>query len=149
MTITATIKTPTGNDLVFKSMANIEGNTEVGIDIALFKAGKDIKTAFEQEVLANNKAGNIYILRGPSGSRIRHIASAPGQTAANISGNYRREFGTINRSAELVVCNSADYAGFLELGTSRMKARPGLSNSIHANQRNLMNHLATDISNTI
>lgn len=69
------------------------------------------------------KSGIVYPFRGGS-----HQASAPGEPFANMTGNallntkkYEENNGLKGR-----VAGEAEYAAFLELGTSRMAARPVL-----------------------
>ncbi len=142
------IVNPAGASSFFRSAENLAARTHFGIEKSLWKSGKDIIGEFNKQVLAKDKTGLIYIRRSAAGSRRRHRASAAGQTAANISGFYRKSVGFIvnqGTTPQLTIGNSAEYAGFLELGTSRMKARPGLLNSINSSQRDIMRNFTTDI----
>ena len=146
------IVNPAGASNFFESVENIQANTHFGIERAFWQSGKDIKGEFNKQVLARNKTGHIYIRRNSAGARRRHRASAPDETPANITGFYRRSFGfVVNQgvSPQLTIGNSAEYAGFLELGTTRMKARPGLLNSINSSQRDIIRNLTTDILSEI
>lgn len=142
------IVNPAGASRFFESAENIQANTHFGIEKALWQSGKDITAEFSRQVLAKNKTGEIYIRKNRAGARRRHRASAAGETPANRSGFYRRRAGFIvnqGTSPQLTIGNSAEYAGFLELGTSRMEARPGLLNAISSSERNIMRNLSTDI----
>ena len=146
------IVNPAGGRLFFESVENIQARTHFGIEKAFWKSGKDIQGEFSKQVLAKNKTGRIYIRRNSAGARRRHRASAPGETPANITGFYRKSFGfVVNQGVtpQLTIGNSAEYAGFLELGTTRMKARPGLLNSINSSQRDIIRNLTTDILSEI
>jgi len=139
--------------LFFDAARNVHARTHFGIEKSLWLSAKDIHQEFNKQVLAKNKTGNLYLIR--VGRRIKkHTASAAGETPANITGNYRRSFGfVVNQGSDpaLVIGNTAEYSGFLELGTRatakrrRMKPRPGLLNSINASQRDIMRNLTEEI----
>lgn len=150
MSIKLDIIEPSGNKRALESARNIAANTRFGIEKAWWRAGKDLIKEFNTQVLAKNKTGRLYIRRTRGGTRRKHIASAPGETPANRTGNYRKSIGfNVRSSKELVFGNSAEYAGFLELGTSRMKKRPGLGNAMKATERNIIRNLSTEISEAI
>lgn len=67
------------------------------------------------------KSGIVYPFRGGS-----HQASAPGEPFANMTGNALLNTKTYEENGGLKgrVSGEAEYAAFLELGTSRMAARP-------------------------
>lgn len=139
-----------GNEKSFKSAIGIKANTNFGIQKSLYQSGKDLKATFNRQVLAKDKTGTVYIRRNKAGARRRHQASAEGESPANRTGNYRRSTGFyVNGGNELVFGNAAKYGGFLELGTSRMKPRPGLGNAVNANERNLIRNFATEIQDAI
>ena len=146
------IVNPAGASRFFESAENLAARTHFGVEKSLWKSGKGVVGEFNKQVLAKDKKGRIYIRRNAAGSRRRHRASAAGQTAANRTGFYRKRTSFIvnqGASPQLTIGNSAEYAGFLELGTSRMKARPGLLNSINASQRDIMRNFTTDILDEI
>ncbi len=130
-----------------ESAQNIGINTRRGIEKAWWRSGKDIQGEFNRQVLdKGSKTGRIYIRRDKAGRRRKHQASAPGQTPANRTGRYRKDFGFVVRGwHELTVGNAAPYAGYLEEGTSRMRKRPGLGNSIAATERDVMRNLYGDL----
>lgn len=133
-------------DAFFNSSENIAANTRFGVEKALWQSGKDVLQEFSRQVLAKDKRGTLYIRRDRLGRGRRHRASAPGQTPANRTGNYRksRDF-SVDGAHQLAVGLRAEYAGYLEIGTSRMKARPGMANSIQASRRNILRNLSTNI----
>jgi len=127
----------------YDSAANLAANTHFGIEKAFWQSGKDITAEFSKQVLAKNKTGRLYIIR-----KRKHRSSAPGETPANITGYYRKSLGfQVNQGTtpQLVIGNSAEYAGFLERGTRRMRARPGLRNAIKSSERDIIRNLSTDI----
>ena len=147
MSIRLDIDGEAGGIRFYESAANIAANTHFGIEKAFWQSGKDITAEFSKQVLAKNKTGRLYIIR-----KRKHRASAPGETPANITGNYRKSVGfQVNQGTnpQLVIGNSAEYAGFLEMGTSRMKRRPGLRNSIKSSERDIIRNLSTDIFEAI
>jgi len=140
-----------GNTRAFESAENIADNTRTGIEKAFWRSGKTLIKKFSEQVLdKQSKSGIIYIRKDRLGRRRRHQSSAAGESPANRTGFYRRSAGFIVQgSRQLVFGDSAPYAGFLETGTSRMKARPGLANSIRASERNIIRNFATEMSDKI
>lgn len=137
-----------GNKRALESAENLAANTQFGIDKALWQSGKDLQGNFNKQVLDKSaKTGRIYIRKNKGGARRKHQASAPGQSPANRTGKYRKAIGFNVRkgASELVFGNSAEYAGFLELGTSRMKPRPGLGNAVKSSERDIIRNLSTGI----
>lgn len=119
---------------VFLSLENIDENTRRGIRQGFFRLGQLLHMNLRKEVIKKNKTGRIYHNgRTKTGRRRRHRASSAGQTPANFSGNYRRHIGYQikgSESMEFGIRDGADYAVFLEDGTKRMAARPGVGNTV-------------------
>jgi hypothetical protein len=139
-----------GETRFFESAKNLKPHTEFGIQKALWKSGKDLSAEFSRQVLAKNKTGRLYIRVDKAGRRRKHVASAAGETPANRTGFYRKSRDFIVRThKELVFGNTAEYSGFLERGTKRMAARPGLANAIKASERNILRNLTEDISGAL
>ena len=142
-----------GNSRAIESAENIAANTRFGVEKALWHSGKDVHSEFNRQVLAKDKTGTIYIRRNKAGSRRRHQASAPGETPANRTGAYRKGFDfNVDGAHQLrigipAIGNgpSGKYPLYLEVGTSRMSARPGLGNSIKASERSIIRNLAGEI----
>lgn len=137
------------NPIAFAAAANLAENTKKGTRRALFAVGKELVSAFNDEVLRGKKTGKIYIRKDSLGRRRQHQASAGGESPANRSGNYRKEIGFKNQTTQLIFGNRAQYAGWLEVGTTHMKARPGLGNAVDASQRDILRDLADGISKAI
>lgn len=147
--------TEDGREFVF-SAGNIHHNTRFGTEKGLWRAGKSIRAEFNKQVKAKDKTGRLYILRGPSGRKRKHTASAPGETPANRTGAYRKGFDFNVRTAnELVLGNTVAYSGYLENGTkdeeggTRMAARPGLGNAVDGSQRDIIRDIAGGIEDQI
>lgn len=118
------------NKQVFAQLDELDDRTRRGIRQFWFALGKSLLKSFNAEVLRKPRSGRVYKIRRGKVKR-RHTASQPGETPANISGNYRRSAGYQIRGAmEMQFGNSSEYAGFLENGTSKMAARPGLGNAV-------------------
>lgn len=126
------------NQKVFLQIDQLEQRSERGIRQGFFKLGSRLTQELRQELLKKNKRGRVYIRKDRAGRRRRHRASAAGQTPANRTGNYRKNVGYQIRGSqqlEFGVRNGAEYAKFLEDGTSRMAARPGIGNAVKATAR--------------
>ena len=116
--------------------------TKQSIRRAFFDLGRDLKHTANKEILRKPKGGRTYILRTRSGRRRRHVASAPGETHANLTGKLRRSLSwQVRGGQELefgygVGVPTTEYGKFLENGTKRIKARPSLGNAVREVDRN-------------
>lgn len=123
---------------------------------AFYMIGKDLKSTANR-LLLEPKHGKVYkIKRG--GRLIRHRASAPGEAPANLSGDLRRsldfnvvgadrlEFGYREKFQGKTSQRGTFYGKFLELGTRKMKPRPGLLISIRKNQANAQEHFENELN---
>ena len=149
MSIKVKIIEAAGTERAFESAGNIAANTKFGIEKAFYFIGKDLMGEFNRQVLAKNKSGQLYIIRRGK-TRRRHIASAPGETPANISGKYRKGIGfKVDGANQLIFGNSAEHAGFLESGTRFMKKRPGLGNAVKSSERTIIRDLSSNIEDRL
>lgn len=115
------------NKRVYAHLDEAEDNTRRGIRQFWFALGKALLKSFNRSVLARPRAGRVYQSRRGR----RHTASLAGESPANRTGVYRKSAGFQLRGAmEMQFGAAAEYAGFLENGTSRMRARPGLGNAV-------------------
>ena len=115
--------------------------TQRAIRQGFFQLGRDLKDTANKEILRKPKSGHVYIVRGLGSSRRRHVASAPGETHANLTGKLRRSLDwQVRGSTEMEFGYMAgvipEYAPFVEFGTSRMAARPSLGNAVSVITRN-------------
>lgn len=156
MSIRLNIVAPDGNKRAIDSAENIAARTRFGIEKAWWRSGKDIHAEFNRQVLAKNKTGRLYVRRIKGGARRRHIASAPGETPANRTGAYRKGFDfSVDGAHQLAVgvAGATDRPKgvplWLEVGTRRMKPRPGLANSIRASERNIIRNLSGGIEEAL
>lgn len=123
------------NQRAFVQLGDLEDRTRRGIRRFWFFLGKTLVKSFNTSVLKKPRSGRVYTRRIKGGARRRHVASRAGETAANLTGNYRRSIGyKIRGVEEMTFGNRAEYAGFLENGTSRMAARPGLGNAVRESE---------------
>ena len=122
------------NKQVFTQLNDLNDLTRRGIRRFWFALGKGLIKEFNTEVLRKPRSGRVYKVRRGKTVR-RHTASRPGETPANLSGNYRKSVGyQIRGVMEMQFGNRAEYAGFLENGTSKMAERPGLGNAVDSTE---------------
>ena len=134
------ITSSVSNDITFKKLDHIVFGTKKGIKESFDRMGKDLIATSRRLILEESKSGRLYIYN-INGKRISHIASAPGQSPANITGklvstintsitgSYQMQFGAGNHI-------DVKYAKYLEIGTSKMEKRPYLIRAINLNERN-------------
>ena len=96
-----------------------------------FTSGKELVKDLKKD-MKEPKSGRTYkIYRGVRGGKLKkprlHIASAPSETPAILTGKFRKSVDFAvrgNRTLEFGANQSApEYAEFLENGTSKMEAR--------------------------
>lgn len=141
------------NDAVFVRLEGLDKLTKRGIRQARFKIGHGLIGSASREILKGPKTGRVYLRVDRSGRRRRHISSAPGETHANLSGTLRRSLSFQLRGSHSMefgygvssVKTAPGYDGFVEFGTTKMKARPSLFNAIEAEQGNTLQHFEREI----
>lgn len=125
--------------------------TRSGVEFGAYTSAKELVKTTSAEILKKPKGGRVYVRRDRAGRRRRHIASAPGETHANMTGRLRRSlsFKVNPRQIEFgygVDKNDApEYAEFVEFGTRRAAARPSLQNGIKSERRNFQNNFEREI----
>jgi HK97 gp10 family phage protein len=130
---------------------NLDKLTKSGVEHAAYISGKGLIKTTSTEILKKPKSGKTYIRRIAGGRRRRHVASAPGESIANLTGKTRRSLSFKVNPTELefgygVQKNDApDYAEFPEFGTSKMSARPTLQLGIKSERRNFQNNFEREI----
>ena len=118
ITITATPKT----NSVLIDLQNMQGTHEAGLKHALHRIGDTVKREARKLIKNGPKTGRMYG---------RHQASAPGQPPANRTGRLERSLKYKTRNhREMTIGAYADYAGYLECGTRKMKPRPFLIKAV-------------------
>ncbi len=142
------IKSGRDNRKVFVQIDDLNERTRRGIRQGFFQLGNQLVRTLSKQVLDKNKRGRTYTRKDRAGRRRRHVSSASGQSPANRTGNYRKNAGYQIRGAEQMefgIRDGAPYALFLEEGTRTMAPRPGLGNSVRANQRNARSYFDSSI----
>lgn len=122
------IQTGSGNHRFMKQLEMLGVAIRRGVNDGWRRIGQDLVDDLREQTL-HPKTGRVYRLKG----RL-HRASAAGETPARVSGAYARSASYIPQASQLTFGVSVPYGGYLEEGTSRMDARPGLQNSIEEKQ---------------
>lgn len=153
------IKYGSQNDNIKINIFRIGKSSVEGIRKAFYYIGKDLQQTSQQSILSKNKTGKVYLVRLGKIKK-RHQASAEGQAPANLTGNLRKsigyevrggdqmEFGSRNGPPAAGLSpkqNVADYAPFLEFGTSKMGARPFIQPSLMKNEGNIIQHFEREL----
>lgn len=99
----------------------------------------------QNSVLNERKYGRWY----PDEIKKLHRASAAGQTPAAVFGDYFLGLDFKANGLDLEFGNTAKHAKYLERGTSRMKARPGMRNAIDKTTRNFRSYLNDELERTL
>jgi HK97 gp10 family phage protein len=117
---------------------------------AMTKKQRHVVRAVDAGALMVQGEAQTSILRGPKTGRVyplpggkTHQASAPGEPPASNTGNlassiqpnYRID---TERTKQTDVVARANYAGFLEEGTSRMDARPFLAKALQKMRKKIL-----------
>ncbi len=139
----------------FKKLNKVRQKTQQSIRQAWFGLGKDLEIEAKKEIKRTPKSGRTYFIRTRSGRVRRHVASAPGETHANLTGKLRRsvswkvhgysrmEFGY---GVATVAANAApEYDSWVEdghdtRGGSRVAARPSMENAVRKIKRTTSQH---------
>ena len=134
------------NREVIIKIGHMDENTRRGIRRGFFLSGKKIMRDLSKDILRKPRSGRFYMFRTRNGRRINHFASVPGEAPANITGFLRksREF-LVQGWERLKIGYGAEYGKWLEFGTRKMKARPGLLINIKKNNRYIENTLKREI----
>ena len=125
--------------------------TKRGVEFAAYTSGIGLVKATSANILDKPKGGRTYIRRTASGRTRRHVASAAGESHANMTGKLRRSLGFRVNTRQMefgygvTKGDAPDYAGFVNDGTSKMDARPSLEIGIKGERRNMMNNFEREI----
>ena len=84
-------------------------------------------------IKTGSKSGKTYTRNGMS-----HQSSAPGQPPANDTGELIDSIKVEKRKNTSTVKIDADYAGYLEYGTSKMRPRPFILPALMKIKKKLM-----------
>jgi hypothetical protein len=96
-----------------------------GLQVVLNKAAQDVEARAKVSILSDGKSGRMY---GP------HQASAPGEAPANDLGNLAAGIAVADGADALHkrVVSNAEYSEGLELGTTKVAARPFLGPALES-----------------
>jgi hypothetical protein len=130
----------------FQAVAEVTQNFKTGSRKAFMVIGQGLRKSANTEILKKPKHGRTYIRRDRAGRRRRHVASAPGETNANMTGTLRKSLGYKTGGGQLEfgfgVSKSKGapaYARAIEFGSRKrkIKARKTLQNAIKDQFRNM------------
>ncbi len=148
------------NKKVFKQMETILPRTQKAIMESWFALGRDLKNEANREMLRSPKSGRTYIIRTKSGRARRHVASAPGETHANLSGKLRRSvswkvhghtrmdfgYGFSTTSGNRAPIYDAVIEDGYDFGDGRkIEPRPSIENAVKKAQRNTNDHFRREM----
>ena len=128
---------------------NTDRTIQGGIRDALRQSGKHLVEAGAKEVRTGKKSGVLYLGRDRLGRRRLRRASAPGETAANRTGEYAKSFNYRTNGSRLSFGNSAPHSKFLEVGTRRMKPRPGIRNTVNKEWNKVKQHMFSSVEGAL
>lgn len=133
------------NAQVFKTLDRLRQKSQIAIRSNWFDLGRDLKNEANKEIKRRPKSGITYFIRMKGGRYKRHVASAPGETHANLTGRLRRSVSwKVHGFARMVfgygfattAGNKApEYDTFVEDGTKNAKPRPSIGNAVKAIRR--------------
>ena len=124
------VKAGSSNEKTMKFLYELPVELTKAIRQGFYTSGKQLVADLNKDMKAP-KSGRAYkVYRGVSGKLKKpkiHVASAPSETPAIITGKFRKSVDFAvrgNRTLEFGANQSApEYAEFLEKGTSKMEAR--------------------------
>jgi len=158
------IKPGAGYMKVEMRIDNLNQATAKGIRHAFYDIGKDLIATAKKNILKRPRAGRTYIVRTGTGRTIKHTASKPGESPASMTGalwrsldfevrgadsmefGYRESFSANPRTGKAPSGRGGViYGKYLEDGTRRMAARPGLLIAINGNRGNMHERFVTGL----
>jgi hypothetical protein len=135
----AVLGTP-GNREVFLSLETATERQRQGIRRGFFRLGKRLDKDARRGINRGRKTGVRRRVTTRTGRRRWHIASAPGESHANVTFKLRDSLGWKVRGFERMDFGygvatqwrkrAPRYASYVEEGTARMAARPSIQNAI-------------------
>ena len=142
-----------GNRKVFAQIKAADRNAKQAIRRAFYFIGKDLTKTARRSIIEGPKTGRVY-RRKVNGRLRRHRASAPGEPPANFRGALQRSIDFEVKGSDEMVFGAGgsthkgifvDYAGFLELGTPKMKARTYLIRAIDKRRKQTRNYFEREL----
>ncbi len=149
---------PRGKRVIGK-MLDIEKLARRGVRQGAFRSGHGLIKRASDEILRKPKSGRTYFIISKAGSRRKHVASAPFETHANLSGQTRRSLSfSIKGTRELrfgygvsasKFSQTKGHGRFLEFGTRNMDPRPSVQIAIREETSNMIQHFEDEIKKAI
>jgi HK97 gp10 family phage protein len=96
-------------------------------------SSEEMKDLMIDSIKTGSKSGKTYTRNGMS-----HQSSAPGQPPANDTGKLIDSIKVEKRKNTSTIKIDADYAGYLEYGTSKMRPRPFILPALMKIKKKLM-----------
>jgi HK97 gp10 family phage protein len=103
---------------------------------AVNDSANNVAKEMKKSIITGSKSGRQYFIKGR-----RHQSSAPGQPPANSTGQLVRSIKVKKTNNGQEVTIDAEYAAFLEYGTSRMRPRPFIMPALMKVKKNLLSKL--------
>lgn len=119
--------------------------SDFAVERAIFKSGKGLVGTASKQILARPKSGRTYIRRDRIGRRRRHVASAEGESHANMTGTLRKSLGFKVGTRELTFGYGVDRGDAPIYAARINRTRPSLENAIRSEQKNIELHIAREI----
>lgn len=124
------VKAGSDNEKTMKFLYELPVDLTKAIRQGFYTSGKQLVADLNKDMKAPKSGRTYKVYRGVSGKLKKpklHVASAPSETPAIITGKFRKSVDFAvrgNRTLEFGANESApEYAEFLEKGTSKMQAR--------------------------
>lgn len=113
--------------------------------LALNEIGSEAVNAIANYIFNPPKTGRIYFYKGKE-----YQASAPGESPANRSGRLAKSGGyKVRNYQEMTVGETAEYAGYLEDGTTKIEPRPHIIRAVKEKQRDTINTILEHINHEL
>ena len=103
-------------------------------------SAEKLKEEIVKSITTGSKSGKSYTRNGMS-----HQSSAPGQPPANDTGELVDSMVVEKRKNYSLLKINADYAGYLEYGTSKMRPRPFIFPAINRIKKKLMSMIKRNV----
>lgn len=147
-----------GNKKAFNAIAKMPKGVKTGMRRGAFISGKELVADVVKNMTHGTKTGRIYKISSGRGGRLLkkprlHQASAAGEYPAVISGDLRSTVGFKVRGYTRMDfgagSSSIKYAKFLENGTSKMKPRKYLKQTINKLGNRIKTNIVREINKIV
>jgi hypothetical protein len=134
------------DNLATMQIAELRTQVRQALRRSSYYVGKELHRSVNKDIL-RKKDGQVYIIRDSLGRRRRHIASRPGDTHANMTGELRKSMGFHARGLEVEfgygVSGSrggprAPHYAEIETGYGKVAPRPSLKNGIKRERKDII-----------